>query len=398
VSEAGRLFTALACAFFLLAGALTAAAALPSAPGRTLLVGVDDDTGKWRTRPDHVIASYRDLGFDAVRLTIPWQLGQNRPTPEAGIYLHRAAQMVARGQRVVLAVYGHPWQAPLDQTQRDLYCEFIHHVVSRIPIRDVVVWNEANSPEFWPTSAGAAGYEALLATCWDRLRSVPMHVNLISTTAVHYDPAGFMRAVGAAYRASGRTRPIVRTFGHNPYPENSAEPPWTQHQDDPFTVGEGDLPRLLAALDDAFRGTGQPLPGTKGTSIWYLENGFQTTVPPGKRRHYTGEETDPRVVVPVAPDGSSVRDQATQLHDALLLASCQPEVGAYFNFELVDEEQLAGWQSGVLWRDGTRKPSYQALKQTIARIRSGEVDCSEVAGAGGPIPQRPPSAGAGQRG
>jgi hypothetical protein len=396
---AGRVMAALVCALALLAAALTAFAATPgSDPGRTLLVGVDDDTAKWHTHPDHVIASYRDLGFDAVRLTIPWQLGQNRPTTEAGIYLHRAAQLVARGRRVVLAVYGRPWQAPVDEAQQDNYCDFIHHVVSRIPIRDIVVWNEANSPQFWPTSAGAPAYEALLAACWDRLRSMPTPINLISTTAVHYDPAGFMRAVGAAYRESGRTRPLVRTFGHNPYPDNSAEPPWTRHLDDPSTVGEGDLPRLLAAIDDAFAGTGQPLPGTRGTTVWYLENGFQTSVPPGKRHRYTGEETDPRVVVPVAPPGSSVRDQATQLRDALLLASCQPEVGAYFNFELVDEERLSGWQSGVIWRDGTRKPSYQSLRQTIALVKAGGIDCSDVPGAGGPIPQVPPSAGAGQRG
>src|SRR5262245_34298809 len=377
---------------------LLAAASAPSAvPGRALLLGVDDDSAKWRTTPDRLVMTYRNLGLDAVRLTIPWQRGQNRPTPEAGVYLHRAAQMVAQGQRVVLAVYGQPWQAPLDDAQRGYYCDFINHFVRRTPIRDVVVWNEANSPTFWPSSGGAAAYEALLAACWDRLRTVYPPVNLISTTAAHHDPAGFVRAVGAAYRASGRTRPLVRTFGHNPYPNDSAEPPWTRH-DDTTTVGEGDLPRLLAALSHAFAGTAQPLPGTAGTSIWYLENGFQTTVPAAKRHRYTGAETDRDTVVPLAPAGSTVRDQASQLHDALLLAYCQPEVGAYFNFELIDEERLAGWQSGVLWRDGTRKPSYDHFRQAVELVKSGTVDCSTVPGAGGPIPERPPDAAAGQPG
>ena len=71
-------------------------------------------------------------------------------------------------------------------------------------------------------------------------------------------------------------------------------------------------------------------------------------------------------------------DQAGQLRDALFLAYCQPEVAAYFNLELMDEERLAGWQSGVMWEDGTRKPSYQAFKQVVARVRSGTVDCSTV--------------------
>jgi hypothetical protein len=359
---------------------------------------VDDDSAKWRTSSDRLLTTYHHLGLEAVRLTIPWQRGQNRPTPEAGIYLHRAAQMVAKGQRVVVAVYGHPWQAPVDAAQRGYYCDFIEHFVRRTPIRDVVIWNEANSPTFWPSSGGAAAYEALLAACWDRLRTVVPPVNLISTTAAQHDPIGFIRAVGAFYRASHRTRPLVQTFGHNPYPDNSAEPPWTQHDTEPQTVGEGDLPRLLAALSHAFAGTAQPLPGDAGTSVWYLENGFQTTVPAAKRHRYTGEETDPGAVAPVAPAGSGARDQASQLRDALLLAYCQPDVGAYFNFELIDEERLAGWQSGVLWRDGTRKPSYNAFREALTRVRSRAVDCSQVPGAGATIPEQPAGADTGQGG
>jgi hypothetical protein len=85
-----------------------------------------------------------------------------------------------------------------------------------------------------------------------------------------------------------------------------------------------------------------------------------------------------------------VRDQARQLRDALLLARCQPAVGAFFNFELLDEDRMAGWQSGVLWRDGTHKPSYDALKAAVALVRAGAVDCSTVPGAGGPLPPTPP--------
>lgn len=382
----GVVLAALACA-------LVASASAPSSGGgRPFLVGVDDDQAKWQTRPDRLIATYRDLGLGAVRLTIPWHRGQTRPTAEAGVYLHRAAQMMARGERVVLAVYGRPWQAPLDERQRSYYCDFLRHVTGRIPVRDIVVWNEVNSPQFWPQGegAGAAAYEALLAACWDRLRRVAPAVNLLSTTAAHWDPAGFIRAMGEAYRASGRRRPIVTTFGHNPYPDTSAEPPWTRHED-PRTVGQGDLPRLLLAIEDAFGGTGQPTPASGGAPVWYLENGFQTTVPAHKRRFYTGEETELWTIPALGRAGLDplFRDQARQLRDALLLAYCQPEVEAYFNFELTDEVRLAGWQSGVLWRDGTRKPSYQAFKQAVALVRSGAVDCAEVPGAGGPIP-RPP--------
>jgi hypothetical protein len=91
-------------------------------------------------------------------------------------------------------------------------------------------------------------------------------------------------------------------------------------------------------------------------------------------------------VPPVVAAGSEpwVRDQARQIRDALFLARCQPQVGAIFNFELLDEDRLAGWQSGVLWRDGTHKASYDVFKDAVRLVESGGVDCR-------PCPARPPS-------
>ncbi len=356
------------------------------------MIGVDDDHAKWLARPDGLIAKYRDLGLEAVRITIPWRSRQSRPT-DVRIYLHRAAMMIERGQRVVISVFGRPEDAPLDRASRRAYCDFLHHILVRIPFQDVAIWNEVNSPQFWPKAAGAPAYEALLAACWKRLHSLRPSINVISTTAARHDPAGFMRAVGKAYKERRRTRPILDTFGHNPYPDHAAEPPWMPHVEE-TTVGQGDLRRLLDAIREGFAGTAQPLPGEGRTTVWYLETGFQTTIPREKRRFYRGEETDPFTVLPLAPAGAEpwVRDQASQIRDALLLARCQPEVGAFFNFELLDEDRLAGWQSGVLWRDGTHKASYDAFKEAVALVRSGELDCSTVPGAGGPIPPSAPRA------
>jgi hypothetical protein len=350
------------------------------------VIGIDDDHSKWLARPDGLVAKYRDLGVESVRLTIPWRRGQSRPT-DVRVYLHRAALLIERGQRVVIGVFGRSSDAPLDAASRKQYCDFLHYVLVRIPFQDVVVWNEANSPQFWPRAAGAEAYEALLANCWRRLHALRSDVNVISSTAAHYDPAGFVRELGDAYRERRRRYPILDTFGHNPYPDHAAEPPWAQHSD-PRTVGQGDLERLLGAIRDAFGGTRQPVPEDGRPSVWYLETGFQTTVPRSKRRFYRGTETDPFVVPPVAPEDAEpwVRDQATQLRDALVLARCQPAVGAFFNFELLDEDRMAGWQSGVLWRDGTHKPSYEAFKAAVEAVRNDEVDCASVPGAGGPLP------------
>ena len=69
-------------------------------------------------------------------------------------------------------------------------------------------------------------------------------------------------------------------------------------------------------------------------------------------------------------------DQASQLKDAVELAYCQPAVGAFFNFQFVDEVGLGGWQSGLLWADATPKPSYEPVKALFASIAAGTVDCA----------------------
>jgi hypothetical protein len=352
--------------------------------GNHLIVGVDDDTIKWLVRPAGILGVDSDLGLDAVRLTIPWKRGQSRPTRLQQVFLHRIALMVAAHERVVLAVYGRAGQAPLTPRDQAAYCGFVAHAVVRIPlIRDVVIWNEANNPSFWPQSAGAPAYESLLARCWDALHSLRQPVNVIDSTAPHQDPGSFIAALGLAYRLSGRLFPIVDTFGHNVYPESSSEPPWTRH--DSTSIDEGDYARLMGVLASAFGGTMQPLPGVGRTTIWYLEDGFQTVVPADKLRPYTGRETERRPLPALAESAGAAavaRDQAAQLRDAIDLAYCQPAVGAFFNFELIDDHRFQGWQSGVLWADGTKKPSYEPLKATIAGVHAGVVDCTRFTGQG----------------
>jgi hypothetical protein len=61
--------------------------------------------------------------------------------------------------------------------------------------------------------------------------------------------SGSARAVRVTIprRPRDRLHPLVDTFGHNPYPENAAEPPWMKHAD-PRTVGQADLDHLLGAI------------------------------------------------------------------------------------------------------------------------------------------------------
>jgi hypothetical protein len=60
-------------------------------------------------------------------------------------------------------------------------------------------------------------------------------------------------------------------------------------------------------------------------------------------------------------------------------------VTGFFNFELLDEDKLGGWQSGLLWRDGTRKPSYDVFKAALDEVRRKDIDCSKFPGAPRPV-------------
>jgi hypothetical protein len=374
VQHAFRLFLALGVAFLLAA----AYARDVESTHLKIIVGVTDDTAKWMVRQDGIVGVHKDLRLMAVRVTVPWRPGQVRPTKLQQVYLHRIGRMIQLNERIVLAVYNRAELAPVTARARNEYCAFLRGVVRRLPlIHDVEIWNEANSPAYWPEEKGAAAYAALLARCYDVLHQRPAPTNVISSTAPRHDPAAFVFALGDAYRESGRERPLFDTFGHNPYPENSAEPPWTTHFDSDL-LGEGDYQTLMNVLKTAFEDTGQPLPGVRGVSIWYLEDGFQTVPARDKRRFYRGRENDRYALPAVAAD--SALDQATQLRNAILLAYCQPAVTGFFNFGLLDEDKLGGWQSGLLWRDGTRKPSYDVFKAAIAEVRRRDTDCSKVKG------------------
>jgi hypothetical protein len=377
---------------------------------RGLIVGVSDDAFLWRPAESAAIA--RDLGLTAFRVTLHWN-GRASALSDADVAtLGRVAEATA-GLRMVVAVVGeHADDAPADGRERQAYCAYAADLVVHVPtVRDVVVWNEANLSYFWRpqfdaagASAAPASYESLLAHCWDVLHGVRPDVDVITDissrgndqpnarTNVSHSPANFVAQLGAAYRASGRTRPIFDTFGEHPY-ARSADPPWQLHPGS-GQISQGDLPVLLSALASSFAGTGQAVPGRCAgdgcPAVWYLEAGYQTTPDVRTASLYTGVETEPAPV----PDGDgsrprTQRDAGAQLRDGVSLASCQPGVGAFFNFLLADEPDLADWQSGVLWADGTRKASYGALKAAVANVAAGGVDCSSLADSVSEAPDIP---------
>lgn len=333
--------------------------------GPNLILGVDDDTPRWMGPAGALTQVYRQLGLQAVRVTLQWQPGQTALDTTDRTELDRA-NLATWTLRLVVAVDGPRDHPPVDAAGRAQYCSYVTSIVQRYPrINDLVIWTEPNSPFFWrPQTGAAAAYEQLLATCWDSLHAARPGVNVIAASAPHQNPAAWYTAMGAAYRGSARSAPIFDTVGHNAYPDNSAEAPSATHAKN---IDEGDYDRLISVLNAAFGGTGQPVPGRRGVTIWYMEDGFQSQVTDA-RRLYTGTETDRHAV--------SEDVQAQQEQAAIELAYCQPYVGAFFNFELRDEVLLGGWQSGLLRADWSAKPAFYAYRDAAAAVAHRTISCS----------------------
>lgn len=336
--------------------------------GPGLIVGIDDDSPRWMDLAGAVGPLYRESGARAVRVTLQWQPGQTQPSVANRVELDRMV-IATWGFRLVLAVDGPADRPPADATSRSQYCSYVSAIARRYSqIGDIVIWTEPNSSVFWRPQAGAAAaYEALLASCWDAVHLYRPHANLIMAAAPHKAPAAWYAGIGAAYRASGRQQRIFDTVGHNAYPDTSGESPYAKHTNG--SIDQGDYDKLLSVLDGAFGGTGQPTPGQRGVQIWYMEDGFQSQITRA-RRLYSGTENDRYAV--------SEEKQAQLLGDAIRLAYCQPFVGAFFNFELRDELNLSGWQSGLIRADWTAKPAFYAFRDAAVAVAHKSVACASL--------------------
>jgi hypothetical protein len=113
---------------------------------------------------------------------------------------------------------------------------------------------------------------------------------------------------------------------------------------------------MKQAVWDAFHGTAQPT-FERGLGLVISEIGWQVGVVAPAASAYYGRET------------VRTTDEATQAAiygELVRRLSCDPSVTDLLFLHLVDESDLAGFQSGLERADGSRRPSYDAVKQAIA--------------------------------
>jgi hypothetical protein len=352
-----------------------------------LLVGTADDAFK---QADPATAATlmgvaHSAGFDAVLVSSEWKPGATSPSTTDSATLSNVVKAANKnGMRVFVFVWhGLSGTTPRTARARKQFASYAAAIAKKFPsIRDIVVGNEPNLNTFWMpqfapdgTDAAAKGYLDLLAETYDALKDVSHNVRVIGGALAPrgsdrpqlkrdtHSPTQFIRDLGAAYKASGRTKPIMDGFAIHPYMRTSKLPPTEMHTSS-TTITIADYAKLAYLLKTAFAGTHQR---GAGLPVYYTEFGVQTTVPAGHRRAYKDLKT------PVGLDAVDPATQARFYREALALAACQPTVKALFVFHTFDEPDLAGWQSGLYYADQKPKPSLGAFRTAAADARAARL-------------------------
>ncbi|MGH3103471.1 MAG: hypothetical protein ACRDN6_05175, partial [Gaiellaceae bacterium] len=258
------------------------------------------------------------------------------------------------------------------------FTTWLQTLARRFPsVKEYIGPNEPNQPRFWQpqftagcANASGAAYAYVMGAMYDALKSVNAQIEVVGVALsprgndlclarnnVSTSPVRFLNALGKEYRRSGRKRPLMDSFSFHPYPAVNTDQPLKGYNWP--NIGVPNFDRLKQAIHDAFAGTAQSTI-EQGLKIRVHESGHETETKgvPG----YSGKEEVPPV------------DEATQAryYEQLVhFFACDPSVDSVNFFHLIDEADRGGLQSGLLRRDGSRKPAYAAVKSAIADVASG---------------------------
>ena len=358
-----------------------------AAGGPATLVGVAEDSIKQPT----LVGARAELdlvrlaGFDTVRVTAIWAPGETAPSATELARLRNAAGAARlAGVRVIVAVYHFGSRTtPLTDEARGEFARFAASIARAIPyLREFIIGNEPNINRFWlpqfetdGSNAASPAYLKLLAESYDALKAVTPRVTVTggavsprggdnpALSRHTHSPTKFIRDLGAAYRASGRTTPVMDQFAIHPHTDSPGQAPRDSAHPRSTTISIADYDKLVALLGEAFDGTAQ-----RGSTlpIVYAEFGIESLIPPAKERLYTGSE--PATIRPVDEE-----TQGAYYRQAVELAFCQPNVRGIMLFLVQDEPTRATWQSGLFYVDRTPKASLRHVQRAAAESRGGTV-------------------------
>jgi len=249
-----------------------------------------------------------------------------------------------------------------------------------------VIGNEPNLTRFWQpqfnrdgSPASGIAFAKFLAASYDALKEVNEDIVVVGVglsprgndmpkakSNVSTSPVKFIHDLGIGYRKLDRDKPIMDVFGFHPYPARDRDPlakgyAWPN-------AGVANLDRIKQAFWDAFHDTAQPTfeePGLEQEhplTFKLDEVGWQVAPLPALANLYYGSET--KGLVPVSEE-----TQAEYYRETITSVECDPTVRMLSFFHLTDELNLDRWQSGLERADGSHRPSYDSVKQTIAQTQ-----------------------------
>jgi len=329
------------------------------------------------------------LGTTTNRMAVFWDSGAPATIQEE-TFLRRAVPVaIAHGIQVVFDVY--PRSAAMVTSTPNgaqAFCDYTAQVARAFPqVTKIIVGNEANQPRFWLPVFDASGLPAspaamadVLARCYDALKAVNPAIDVIGVglsprgndmpnapSNISISPVRFVAALGRAYRASGRAKPLFDEWAWHCYPNVNTDPvskgyPWPQ-------TGCVNADRVKQSLWDAFNGTAQPVFAeagpfndtfgarvAKNLTMVIDETGWQ--VDTSGRAGYTNSENVPPI------DEATQADYYGQL---VHLSNCEPTLTAFHFFHEIDESDRVGFQSAVLRATGEERASAAAVKAAIAQ-------------------------------
>jgi hypothetical protein len=373
---------------------LVALVAVGSATAGPLRYGVADDWPKFHPCGDVWWNAAADIGYSELRMTIQWDADAPtvipmQPNLQMAIDCAKLANV-----RPILAIYpAKPSAIGSSQDAQIAFASFVALVGQAFPdVQVFVIGNEPNLNRFWQPQfvdgrdAAAADYEHTLASAYDALKLVRPDAsvwgpaissrgndNAAAASNPSHSPVWFIKDMGDAYRASGRTAKIFDEFDMHPYPPiqdtDSFSKPFRWPQ-----AGAANLDRIKQALWDAFHGTGQPTvseqpPGRTAPAgapqslpIDLDEAGEQTVIPAQEAPSYDGT---PENVIAISEE-----QQAANHVELAEIAACDPAVSSLLYFPLIDDPgNSSGFQSGNLFADFAAKQSYAAVKDKIASAK-----------------------------
>ena len=354
--------------------------------------GVAEDAGKYADDGGLTFfATLGDLGMTQNRIAVFWDAAYPTDIQEKP-FLDRSLPVAAAAHvQIIFSVQPlHPTDVTATPGGAGEFADYVALLARTYPqVKEFIIGNEPNQPRFWRPqfSAGGRGvaasaYEQMLALSYDALKAVDPTIDVIglglsprgndspqATSNVSTSPVRFIHDLGLAYRASGRSKPIMDELAFHPYPNpSSADDPLLKGYQWP-NAGVPNFARIKQAVWDAFDGTAQPTFAEPGARLFAApkaspltlvldETGWQARVPAGSQSAYTGRESSKTVSEPT---------QARIYGDLVRFVECDPAVTALNLFHLVDESNLDRFQSGLVRADGSHRPSYGAVKDAIAQ-------------------------------